>query len=221
MKRKGLRIIITLVCAMLLVPVVQTEAASSKNKKALAAYRELLLQNQIAWSDWSYAPAAEVDFAVADINKDGVKELILQWQGASHAEGWDRIYTYKKGKIKSLGQFTEVKIYRNKNYFVDVYMGMGNVLASYYRLKKNGKKECIAKYQTSDMYPYPIGAKGKIVKKYSETFGYDVYYYAMKVNGEKVGYKECMKKIRGLEKNAKQLSLTYYNNTWENIAAYL
>ena len=31
----------------------------------------------------------------------------------------------------------------------------------------------------------------------------------MKVNGKKASYKKCMKKIRSLEKNARQLSLNF------------
>lgn len=218
--KKSFAAALLLVCAATAVTPMQAEAASARKKQqAMYAYRTFMNQSQIPWTSWSFAPASQVEFATADINKDGIKELILRWSYASHAEGWDRIYTYRNGKVKSLGEFTSVTISKNKNYFTNYYMGTGGSLNYFYRLKKNGKKECLVKYQTSDVPP--TNAKGSVVKKHNKTFGRDVYYYGMKVNGKRVSYKKCMKKVRSLEKKSRTLSLTYHKNTMENVGRYL
>lgn len=220
MKKRNVIITLCLLCAAVLLPAAGVSAASAKkNRKALAAYQQLLSQSQIKWSKWTNVPSSQVQFASADINKDGVKELILSYPQASHMDGWHRIYTYTKGKVKSLGRFTSVSIFKNKNYFVDTYANTGTMEVSCYRLGKNGKKASLVKYQRSDTYP--AFAKGKVVRKYSDSYGYDVYYSSMKVNGKKASYKKCMKKIRSLEKNAKRLNLNFYDNTAYNVGTYL
>lgn len=219
MKKRNVIAMLCALCVLILLLPMQTNAASAKkNKKAMTAYHQFLSQDQIQWSEWTSIPSSDVLFAAADINKDGVKELIVRYVQASHMDGWHRIYTYKKGRVKSLGHFTNVYIYKNKNFFVDSYANTGVIQNSYYRLGKNGKKITLAKYQISDT---PASAKGKTVKKYNADMGYDVYYSDMKVNGKKVSYKKCMKKIRSLEKRAKQLNLKFYENTAENTGRYL
>ena len=76
----------------------------------------MLLKN-VKWSDGYYARSKELYFTCIDINKDGVKELILYYMDSPHAYGWNRIYTYTGGRVKSLGQFTSVSICTNKKYF--------------------------------------------------------------------------------------------------------
>lgn len=77
--------------------------AASKNQKACKAYKNLLKKSKIKWSSWENAPKNEMMFVCKDINGDGVKELLLRWNQASHASGWNRIYTYSSGKIRSIG----------------------------------------------------------------------------------------------------------------------
>ena len=126
MKKRNVIITLCLLCAAVLLPAAGVNAASAKkNRKALEAYQQFLSQSQIKWSKWTNVPSSQVQFASADINKDGVKELILSYPQAAHMDGWHRIYTYTKGKVKSLGRFTSVSIFKNKNYFVDTYAKIG------------------------------------------------------------------------------------------------
>ena len=68
-------------CQINVVPEIQgtvnVEAASRKTKKnAMNAYKKMLLKN-VKWSNGYYARSKELYFTCIDINKDGVKELIL------------------------------------------------------------------------------------------------------------------------------------------------
>ena len=131
-------------CQINVVPEIQgtvnVEASSRKTKKnARNAYKKMLLKN-VKWSNGYYARSKELYFTCIDINKDGVKELILYYMDSPHAYGWNRIYTYTDGRVKSLGQFTSVSICTNKKYFTDSYMNGGIGRKYFYQLGKNGKK---------------------------------------------------------------------------------
>ena len=165
---------------------------------------------------WTILPLRTFDWAL----ESPVAEIMVYSYAAFMIfSGIFSILSYTKGKVKSLGRFTSVSIFKNKNYFVDTYANTGTMEVSCYRLGKNGKKASLVKYQRSDTYP--AFAKGKVVRKYSDSYGYDVYYFSMKVNGKKASYKKCMKKIRSLEKNAKRLNLNFYDNTAYNVGTYL
>ena len=94
---KTLCLIMTLLflCQINVVPEIQgtvnVEAASRKTKKnAMNAYKKMLLKN-VKWSNGYYARSKELYFTCIDINKDGVKELILYYMDSPHAYGWNRI----------------------------------------------------------------------------------------------------------------------------------
>ena len=75
--KKSFAAALLLVCAATAVTPMQAEAASARKKQqAMYAYRTFMNQSQIPWTSWSFAPASQVEFATADINKDGIKELI-------------------------------------------------------------------------------------------------------------------------------------------------
>ena len=178
-------------CQINVVPEIQgtvnVEAASRKTKKnAMNAYKKMLLKN-VKWSNGYYARSKELYFTCIDINKDGVKELILYYMDSPHAYGWNRIYTYTGGRVKSLGQFTSVSICTNKKYFTDSYMNAGTGREYFYQLGKNGKKIKIAEYT-----------------------------YVDQVNGKRVSYNACMKKVKALKRGAKYSSGNYHKNTAAN-----
>lgn len=208
-------------CQINVIPEIQgtvnVEAASKKTKKnALKAYRKLL-QRDIRWDNDYYARSSEIDFKLIDINKDGVKELVLQYMSAPHMYGWNRIYTYAGGKVKSLGQFTSVEICTNKKYFTDAYGNLGTSRNYYYRLGKNGKKSRILEYKSADYKPY--GVSGSVTKKYID--GYPYYFYDCKVNGKRTSYNQCMKKRNSLRKGAKFSSSKFHKNTAANRKKYI
>lgn len=215
---KTLCLIMTLLflCQINVVPEIQgtvnVEAASRKTKKnAMNAYKKMLLKN-VKWSNGYYARSKELYFTCIDINKDGVKELILYYMDSPHAYGWNRIYTYTDGRVKSLGQFTSVSICTNKKYFTDSYMNGGIGREYFYQLGKNGKKIKIAEYTYADHKPY--GVSGFVTRKHEN--GYPYYYYNCKVNGKRVGYNACMKKVKALKRGAKYSSGNYHKNTAAN-----
>lgn len=78
MKKRNVIAMLCALCVLTLLLPMQTNAASAKkNKKAMTAYHQFLSQDQIQWSEWTSIPSSDVLFAAADINKDGVKELIV------------------------------------------------------------------------------------------------------------------------------------------------
>lgn len=46
--------------------------------------------------------------------------------------------------------------------------------------------------------------------------GYPYYYYNCKVNGKRVSYNACMKKVKALKRGAKYSSGNYHKNTVAN-----
>lgn len=193
--------------------------AASKNQKACKAYKNFLKKSKIKWSSWENAPKNEIMFVCKDINGDGVKELLLRWNQASHASGWDRIYIYSSGKVKSIGNFTSISYYTNKKYFVNEYSNQGSGYIQYYKVNKKGKKISLASYKYS-LWVYPDDAKGKVTHKVNVD-GDDIYYHSCKVNSKSTTYSKCMKKIKSIKKNAKKSKYKYYKNTSYNRNKYI
>lgn len=226
MKKRLLGIMLALSMLAGIVPVsghssvLPVEAASrTTKKKALQSYRKLLSKKTVKWSSDYYVPSSDIRFAVCDINKDGIKELILTYDAAPHMYGWNRIYTYSKGKAKSLGHFTSVLISKNKNYMEDGYSNCGISRATFYRLTRSGKRKILAQFYVADHLPY--GVKGQIRKKYSQSDGMYWYYYSFKVNGKSTTYAKCMKTVNALRKKAKYVNLKYHTNTSLNRRKYI
>ena len=98
-------------CQINVVPEIQgtvnVEAASRKTKKnARNAYKKILLKN-VKWSDGYYARSKELYFTYIDINKDGVKELILYYMDYPHIQvdvlnHWDNLPLYLSVQTKSI-----------------------------------------------------------------------------------------------------------------------
>lgn len=196
---------------------------AAQNRRALAAYKKLLTKRSIRWCN-TYSkvnlPTSGLRFAVQDINKDGVSELVLSSNDTGHAFGYKRIYTYASGKVRSLGEFTDVSIYRNKNYFCHSFGNMGDFTEIYYRLGKGGKKTELARREVTVNYGTPYRYNGKGYKKGSWS-GYDnARFYNYKVKGKSVTAAKGHAYLSKLAKGAKQ-TLSFHGNTAENRARYL
>lgn len=139
-------------------------SAKQQNKKAMKAYKKKLSAKKIAWGSGVYLDNSESKFAKMDINGDGVKELIVENDAASHMSGYIRIFTYKKGKVKSLGHFTDVTIYKNKKLIEDLYSNHGISTIKYYQFSKNGKVKRVVNKK-----------KLKKIKKGAKVTKYKVY----------------------------------------------
>ena len=206
-----------------------TEASSkntskaTQNKKALAAYKKLLSKRSIRWGN-AYSsvnlPTSNLKFAVQDINKDGVSELVLSSKDAAHAVGYKRIYTYANGKLRSLGNFTDVSVYRNKSYFRHTSGGMGDFTEVYYRLGKDGKKTTLARREVTVNDGAMFGYNG-LGFKTGKWSGYGkAWFYNYKVGSKSVSATEGQAYISKLTKGAKQ-TLSFRANTAKNRARYL
>lgn len=166
--------------------------AASKNDKALKAYADFL-------EDSEYEK-----FALADINRDGVKELFVEdsWKGG------DCLYIYKSGKVDLVDDFNwswDVAYYPNKNYIVAERVGVYDDYTAHYRLSKKGKITMLA--EKSGVVNFENG--NRKVK------------YTYKLKGKKVTKKKYNSYVKKLKKNAKRLKLKYHENTYENRSKYL
>ena len=197
------------------------EAAFAKtgtNKKACAAYSKMLSKKTMPWAESPGAVSTKkVKFACKDINKDGVKDLVVYRTDGCEATQWYEIYTYINGKVKSLGIYDYLSIYPNKNYFLHSNSGHGYVNYRYYRLTKKGTLKMLASYDVLSARKAPKGV-GKVVKKKID--GMPSYLYGFTVGGKKASYSACMKKIKVLERGAKD-NLKYVKNTKANRKKYL
>lgn len=170
---------------------------------------------------WAESPGAvstkKVKFACKDINKDGVKDLVVYRTDGCEATQWYEVYTYANGKVKSLGIYDYLNVYPSKNYFLHSNSGHGYVNYRYYRLTKKGTLKRFASYDVLIALKAPKGV-GKVVKKKID--GMPSYLYGFTVGGKKASYSACMKKIKALEKGAKD-NLKYVKNTKANRKKYL
>lgn len=115
---------------------------SRKARRAIRAYRRYLRQDWIEWSDNPYKGKYQQDkfrFVIADINADGVPELLLSNIGQpSHYEGYEAVYCYRGKEIRELIRNDKIKCYYPKTgYVVSQYFGMG-YHSFYYRISEDG-----------------------------------------------------------------------------------
>ncbi len=115
---------------------------SRKAKRAIQAYRRYLRQDWIEWSDNPYKGKYQQDefrFVIADVNADGVPELVLSNIGQpSHYEGYEAVYCYRDKEIRELTRNDKIKCYYPKTgYVVTQYFGMG-YHSFYYKISEDG-----------------------------------------------------------------------------------
>lgn len=212
----GLTIIVVLVAAITAIVIAPQPAhAASANAKACKAYAKMLSKSTFKWVGTTVS-SSSLKFACQDINKDGVKDLVVYNPEAFDYEGFYRIYTFKKGKVKRVGSYYDVRACRNKNFFSNYRAHMDNEECTYYRLGKDGKAKKLASYKTQMMQK----PSAKVAKVKYINGSIPVYYYACKVNGKSVSYDKCMAKIKSLKKGSKD-TLKYRANTAKNRAKYL
>lgn len=196
-----------------------SHAASNraKNKKALAAYEKLLSKPTYKWSSMSSENMTKnFRFCIVDVNKDGVKDLLLANDSACHASGYYKLLTYHKGKVKCVLTGDNIGVYKKRGVVYTNFAGTGSYSAYYYKIK-NGKAIEKAACKGTDTKEY---AKPKV--KHKEGKGaYAIYYYSYTLNGKEVSYKTYKKKMKKLLKKSKESDLTYYDNTAQNRADYI
>lgn len=166
-----------------------SNSGTSAYKKALQAYNEYLSADTQQWGDYGKTSMSECQFAIKDFNNDNIPELILYRPNASIADCFERVYTYKNGKVKELfsvysGQID--KIYPSKGICVVSGIHTGGCW-EYYRISY-GKCKCILTRSGSDS-----------VKGHEGDFYYNKYYINKKLVS-KSKYQKYKKKLIGKRK---------------------
>lgn len=209
-------LIALLIAASLVAIAPQPAHAASANTKACKAYKELLTKTTMKWASGNSVKTKLLRFACQDINKDGVKDLVVYNPRGANATGRYRIYTYASGKLKRVGQYTDIAVCPNNDYYLDTHTNMGHTYYQYYRLDRNGKVIKLAAYEEAAM-EYPLYEGGEIVTTYEGDI--PIYTYNFKANGKSATADQTMSIIRSLEQGAKKI--TYVKNTASNRAKHL
>ena len=178
---------------------------TSTGKKAIKAYQRFLGQDTIQWSYQKKVYAFEkIEFALADINSDGVPELLLENGYASHAEGYVAIYGYYKKKIRQIDiGADEITSYYPKSGIVEFnHYGMGGT-TWYRRILKNTKQQDVATIQC----PSPYGAGDKTAYHWNKG--------KKEIEVSKVKFYRLLKKATG-KKRVKIKDSDWHSNTADN-----
>ena len=119
-------------------------SASSSKSKALKAYNKYLSTKTIKWNSLRY-PKENFRFSLAYIDRDNVPELILNCDGVCHYEGYQKVYTFKNGKVKELATDDVIFYYPKTGIFISRHYGMGGEFFVY----KLSKGKTIRKLRVS------------------------------------------------------------------------
>lgn len=185
----------------------QTSSAASKNTAAVKAYKSLLSKKTYKWGYSDEAnKTANYSFACVDLNKDGIKELIVINDNASYADGYCKIFTYSNRKVKCITTCTGFDWYKKGRVLGMEDAHTGGYWGNYYRLSKSGKLIEKASYSGTDMKEY--------AKNVKHTDG-SIYYTSYKIGKKEVSYKTYKKKLSRLLKG-KKTTINYRKNTAAN-----
>ena len=183
---------------------VQAMAASKKEKnaEATAAYRYFLMSEQVC-EDNICSDLEQLEFAMLDINHDGIKELYTTGDDSYHA----KVYSYMDDEVKLIDEsFAGSYIwYKNKNLVFSNSAHTGYYPESYAKFA-NGKMVVLANAEGQDYFD----KDGNFSIKYK--------YY---VKGKKVTKKEYKAYVKSLTRNAKKGKITLHKNTESNRKKYV
>lgn len=199
-------LILLLICALLGANLAagETAYAASGKKAAKKAYKAFLSEENELWCEGYYTTDKKTKFAVLDLNKDGVPELLVetgQGYGAGDASAM-AVYAYVNGKVKFITSYNNTighYFYCNKAGGVEYYQDSNTILYQSF----NGKT---------------MVTKAKVIIKYT---GKSTYRSG---NGKKISRKKFNAVLKNLQKNAKTQSsakIRMYKNTKKNRNKYL
>lgn len=229
-KRKSWSNILLLMCIALLVgillPRVQTEAASKKTK-ALKAYKQYLAQSVIyPWGgdssfEWKTSYSR---FALAYVDNDAVPELVVFNLQSGRTNGYFTLLTYKDGKVsvvatptqlgESFGYYKKKGIFMGYHYFTHPQGGPGST-NTYYKLKKAKIVSELMKgvYEPDEFYK-------RTKKEYHYIFSPTGAWEDSR-NITKIRFNKKLKKFVGSTKMTKDSSMKFRKNTSANRRKYL
>lgn len=147
---------------------------------------------------WTYRVG---EFALYDLNKDGVPELFTHGGGRMD---YTKIFTVRKGKVACVGWSTNYTIYSNNMVLAYFNAGAGYGLYSYYSVKSSLNFDL--KYRYADWFFESVYREGE---KASEK------------TAPAVTEDSVRAKVQRLMGTAKTVTVNYYSNTADNRKKYI
>lgn len=198
--KKILMLMCIAVLTGILTPGIPTQAMSSR-KRALKAYEQMLsAKTMTGYSGWGTIDTENVSFVVIDVDGDKVPELLVAGDGY-YAAGVGALYTWKAGKVVTVGVFPEAfGYYKKKGIFVESHMvrtAGGVESISYHRLKKGKSSLFLTAYK-----------KGNSMKYYNS-------------RGRQISRTKFKKQLKKTVGSSKCRSVKLYRNTEKNRRKYL
>lgn len=155
--------------------------AANQSASAKAAYNKMLSKSSIIWngvnggSGQRYS-TKNMKFSLIDIDDDKTPELIVYCGDAFGAEGPERVYTYKKGKVTCIYASSNCDtveiVYPSKKLFVNGGGRMSTVW-KYYQVYKNGvvtqKAGEWLNFRTKKIHRYFVDGKNVTKSVYTKT----------------------------------------------------
>ncbi len=202
------------------------ELSTSEETKSdgdeIQAYENLLTDTYFNWnesddSDWesdSASKTSEYKFAYEDLNGDGIKELILECDAASHMSGYYRILVYTDGEVKIADSLSDFSWYKDAGMYEKTYSNQGHFSGKYNELSANGEITERMAYEGQDSKP-----SNTVIAHVQEGDGWKLYYTSYRVDGEEVSYEEYESALNNL--NLLEASkIIMLKNTEENRQKY-
>lgn len=190
----------------------QTAAAATKNFQAIKAYKSLLSKKTYKWGESPSNVTANYDFACIDLNRDGVKELVVKNNWTTYAEGYCKVFAYVNHKIKCVTTCYDIDWYKKGKIIGIEDAHTGAYWGDFYQLSSKGKLIKKAHYSGTDMKEY-----AKHIKHRSGM----VYYTSFQIANKEVSYKTYKKQLKRLLKSKKPTKFEYHQNTAANRKAFL
>lgn len=194
----------------------KVQAATTKkaqNKKALKAYKKMLSRKKLTWGSGKADLTVNMRFALVDVNKDGVKELLLINDESCYAAGYFRLYSYVNGKVKLITSINNRPVfYQNKLMRID-FVHTGGFATSYYKYKKNDLKCILSMSGMGSKEVIPEDVKKIVKKKYN---GMDVYYFDFSINNKECTYAKYKARLNQLTQGVEKVKYKFNKNTKAN-----
>ena len=188
--------------------------AASRSAAAKRAYARILSSEADAEGiiSTSWGLGASTKFALLDINRDKVPELIFTPDDGYHVD----IISYIKGKAKPVGGgFSGYqRYYPKKHIYFSNTTHTGDDVHTYYKFTGNKMKPLAEKYGNCG-----INAVTGKKKKNSNLDGFAPYRYT--VRGKKVSKKKYQTYVKKLVSGAKNAKPKWHKNTVKNRKKYL
>jgi hypothetical protein len=186
--------------------------ATTKGADALKAYNKLLSKDTFNWDNGNVGaikneiPSKNITFTTVDIDKDGIKELLL-YTGSANNHEYAKIYTYTGGKVKCIYTGDRMDVYSKNGLMSRESSGTGSFFLEYYKYSE-GKLTQLTYKEGTDTAEY-IPETSEVIRAKNDS----VYYFVFKVKDKSVSYSAYSKYVNKLKKNNKKLTLKYSNNT--------